>query len=455
MYKITILVLGIGLVYVGYRLHRAYKNIEREKEIIGYKIPTKDLPDPVFKSEKWEAILIDADISYTDGSHNVVPYDLDNDGRVELIANSYRSDALILYKYNKDPHDSSNWSRYVIDSSVGGGIPRTPIIEYLKSTIKEKFLGGYTGGAHYNAIADMNGDGRDDLIVAGDLKRYDVVWYQTPEDITNISAWKKHSVYKNDSHRTYHVETGDIDGDGDKDIVFATKTDNSLGWLENIGSVNNWPVTFVDTECFRAFNVRAADLDKDGKYEIIASEDDSALGGKLHVYSYSGNPRMRENWKRYDVAIFAIGHGVSVFKITDLDKDGDLDITACNHQGDVYVLENPYPSNVLSQWKKYEVTAKTTGAGDEFRDIGVGDIDNDGDDDIIVADEVQNMLIWFENPGISSSKNWVAHVVDKSNQYLKWCHSVELGDIDDDGDLDAAVAAAGSNVFLLYINNLN
>ena len=118
-------------------------------------------------------------------------------------------------------------------------------------------------------------------------------------------------------------------------------------------------------------------------------------------------------------------------------------------------MENPYPSNVLSQWKKYEVTAKTTGAGDEFRDIGVGDIDNDGDDDIIVADEVQNMLIWFENPGISSSKNWVAHVVDKSNQYLKWCHSVELGDIDDDGDLDAAVAAAGSNVFLLYINNLN
>ena len=44
-------------------------------------------------------MLIDAAIDYTDGAHNIEPYDIDGDGRLELIANSYRSDALMTYRY--------------------------------------------------------------------------------------------------------------------------------------------------------------------------------------------------------------------------------------------------------------------------------------------------------------------------------------------------------------------
>jgi len=64
------------------------------------------------------------------------------------------------------------------------------------------------------------------------------------------------------------------------------------------------------------------------------------------------------------------------------------------------------------------------------------------------------MIIWFENPGNVFSENWSTHIIDKSNQYLQWCHSVEMGDIDGDGNLDVAVAAAGSNTFLLYFNGI-
>ncbi len=60
--------------------------------------------------------------------------------------------------------------------------------------------------------------------------------------------------------------------------------------------------------------------------------------------------------------------------------------------------------------------------------------------------------MWFENPGATFCGGWREHVVDQSHVYLRWCHSVKLGDIDGDGDLDIAVAAAGSNVFLLYLN---
>lgn len=99
----------------------------------------------------------------------------------------------------------------------------------------------------------MDQNGRKDLVLAGDLKEFDIIWYKFPIDITDISAWEKHVVYRNDTHRTYHVETGDMDGDGYIDIVFGTKTDNSIGWLENIGLANNWPAVIIDTKCYRCF----------------------------------------------------------------------------------------------------------------------------------------------------------------------------------------------------------
>lgn len=451
---IIIVVFLIGVVYVSYRVHKVYKGIELDGVERGYNVPCKKLPTPVFQKGKWKGILIDADINFTDGAHNIVPYDLNNDGKIELVANSYRSDTLIFYKCVGNPREPSNWSRCVVDSSVGGGIPRRPVIKFIKSTLREKLLGGFTGGAHYTAIADINGDGRDDLIVAGDLKRFDIVWYEVPEDIMKAREWNKHVVYKNDSHRTYHVETGDIDSDGDQDIVFVTKTDNSIGWLKNNGSSSQWPITWIDNNCVRCFNARVADIDKDGQSDVIASEDDSTNGGILHLYSYSGDPLLQENWIDHTIASFPAGHGVSVFEIIDIDNDGDLDIVTDNHQGDVYILKNPWPDNIYEEWNKYKVSNYDVSSGHDFREIDVSDIDNDGDLDIIVADEGQNMIIWFENPGKVFSEKWALHIVDKSNQYLKWCHAVEMGDIDGDGDLDVAVAAAGSNTFLIYFKDM-
>jgi len=442
------------IIFVGYNLQRTLNNFESLKEKYGYKVPIANLTNPVYESDEWTGMLLDADITYNDGSHNVVPFDPDKDGKVEIISNSFRSDALMIYTYDGDIYELTNWTRYIIDASVGGGIARRPIIEFFKSLVKEKLLGWYTGGAHYTAIADMNGDGRDDLIVAGDLKKYDIVWYEAPEDITNVSAWKKHVAYKNDSHRTYHIETGDIDGDGGQDIVFATKTDNSFGWVKNMYPEENWDSIIIDAECVRAFYIRAADLDRNGKDEIIVSEDDSQNGGKLHLYTYSGNPLAQESWNDRIIASFPSGHGVSVFETWDFDDDGDIDIVTGNHQGDVYILINPYPENIYREWDKYKVNNYDINSGHDFREIDVGDIDNDGDYDIVVPDEANNMVIWFENPGNGISENWEFHVIDKSDQYLRWCHCAELGDIDSDGDLDILVSAPGSNSTLIYINEM-
>jgi hypothetical protein len=456
--------LGIGLsaavllaaiAYTGYRLDRARHELEWYKKTFGYRTPTVGVTGCVCQNPRWRGLLIDADIVYTDGAHNIEPFDIDGDGNLELVANSYRSDTLLVYKPAGDPAGAREWTRYVVDAQVGGGIPRHPAASYAKAALKRDLIDNYVEGAHYTAIADLSGDGVADFVVAGDLMRYDVTWYQTVAGMRRqMPSWTKHALYENDAHRTYHVETGDLDGDGDRDIVFTTKTDNSLGWLENRGPYCPWPVRTLDANCVRCFYARAVDLNGDGRAEVVASEDDTPRGGRLHLYTCSGAPGRAGSWKRYDIARLPPGHGISVFALRDLDGDGNCDIAAANHQGDICVLRNPGAQLVTQPWDMYLVTANGSHQGRDFREIDVGDIDLDGNPDIVVADEGQNAVVWYENPGATFCSGWREQVVDQSAVYLRWCHCVRLADLDGDGDLDIAVAAAASNTFLLYWNQV-
>lgn len=452
---LIVVLAGAGAVFLGYKISRAQNSLEQYKAIYGYDTPTEGLADCVFESPAWKGMLIDAAIAYTDGAHNIEPYDINGDGVLELVANSYRSDALMIYRAGlpDSPQDGGRWVRDVIDAGVGGGLPKVPMSKYAKGIFKQKMLGNFTEGAHYTAISDLSGDGRADLVVAGDLTRYDVVWYEAAAPGQAGPAWKKHVAYENDSHRTYHVETGDIDGDGDRDIVFATKTDHSLGWLENRRAGGPWPATMIDADCTRCFYARAVDLDGDGRAEIIASSDDwEGEGGRLCVYKHSGRPIVAGDWSRSDILSRPPGRGISVFVMVDMDDDGNLDIAGGNHQGDVLILRNPWPADVCAPWDSALVADGARAKGSDLREIDVGDIDGDGDPDIVVADEGRHAIVWYENPGATFVTDWPEHVVDQSQAYLRWCHSVKLGDVDDDGDLDIAVAAACSNVFLLYLN---
>ncbi len=91
---------------------------------------------------------------------------------------------------------------------------------------------------------------------------------------------------------------------------------------------------------------------------------------------------------------------------------------------------------------------------DNNSQVRVGDIDDDGRLDIVVTSSEQKgfPVSWYEAPSDPKYGTWIEHVVGQ----LDYCHSLQVGDIDNDGDPDimAAEMVKGSDPdqVVVYIN---
>ncbi len=123
---------------------------------------------------------------------------------------------------------------------------------------------------------------------------------------------------------TRSVFAKDVDGDGDIDVLSASALDNKIAWYENDGGS---PPTFservISTGAAGAHSVFATDVDGDGDIDVLsASRDDN----KISWYESDGGlpPTFTER-----VISTNANAAVSVFA-TDMDGDGDTDVLSAS-----------------------------------------------------------------------------------------------------------------------------
>jgi hypothetical protein len=107
--------------------------------------------------------------------------------------------------------------------------------------------------------------------------------------------------------------------------------------------------------------------------------------------------------------------------VGDINGDGYLDvIIGAENAGANGLVWYEYPA-----WIKHAV-----GSGEFTTDGQTGDVDKDGDVDIIGSD-INRGIFWYENPNTATASSWTAHKIGEG-----YGHDLEVGDVDGDDDLD-------------------
>lgn len=277
------------------------------------------------------------------------------------------------------------------------------------------------------AVGDLDGDGDMDMVTANFTNDNVSVFMNTGPIIFAPSV----SYNAHDGPRS--VALGDLDGDGDLDIAVANELSDNVSVLLNNGSG-----TFAPRVNYNAGNgpltVAIGDLDGDGDLDLTTANVNS---NNVSVLLNSGGGTFTP---RVD---HPVGNGPASVALGDLDSDGDVDVVAAN-----------YNVNTISVL--FNTGAATFSAPIDFftisnpRGVALGDLDGDGDLDVVTANDTCNGSITvMRNDGIGIFGSRVDYTGMPCSP-----QSVALTDLDEDGDLDAVTASSNgsSNMVSVFRN---
>lgn len=220
---------------------------------------------------------------------------------------------------------------------------------------------------------------------------------------------------------------GDLDGDGDVDVLTESGRDNGetlVGWHKNDGKGGFTYIRLSGGGFRKATQAAVADFDGDGDLDVAHGNADAGNG-------WPGGLSLLENGGKSGVFkehAFFTGEDATVTLAGDFDGDGSADIAYRNNDGRFVYLANTAKN--ATEWSD----PRTMGTEwDKLTPFHVLDVDGDGDADALFQRKLDGYEVevgWLENQ--LKGRKWQKHVIN-ANAALE---SITLLDYDRDGDLD-------------------
>jgi len=417
----------------------------------------------------YRTIIVNVDPTIKEGWPQYVDYrlvspsvgvaDIDDDGYMEIIMGESKFEDTTgknVYAFN---HDGTMVNGWPLEDVVLDRIRTSPVvIDIDKDDHYEIFLG--TSSLLQGWDSNGNSFGNWPVMLGGEIYGGPVV-----EDFDNngsldvlaTTVTGKIAIWDMNGNILYDwpVElpeftwstppVGDIDGDGDLELVVA-----GLGWLADSDyiyayhhdgtAVTNWPVNFSYNNIV-AHSPTIVDIDQNGTNEIIYCHDKLyAFNGDSTLYSAPGWP--------INLDSSCAGTGARNAIAGDIDSDGDIEIIV-NNNNKLFAFH--HDGTVVAGWPGPYISELLHSTP------VLGDIDNDGFQEIIISAPANHVhKVYAFNHDATLVPGWpksvgIDDMIANSGQFPQRSTPV-ITDIDNDGQIDI-VLTQGNRVYVWEVDS--
>ncbi|MBI5474640.1 MAG: T9SS type A sorting domain-containing protein, partial [Ignavibacteriae bacterium] len=295
-------------------------------------------------------------------AHDVEVGDLNGDGKLDIVV---RLGSLVIF-YQNNPN---SWTAVTANSRSSEG----------------------------TALGDIDGDGDLDIAING-------YWLENPKPAT--SPWTERLI--NSSWPSMvGVHIADVNGDGRKDVLLAPSESASgkLAWYESTAPrTGSWTEHVIDNTVSYIHTFKTADMDRDGDLDVVTAEMHQAPDpDEVSVYRNEGGAL---NWTQ----VVAGTTGSHNIRVADIGNDGDIDIIGANWNNGapggapITMWENLGGSSSglpLDSWRRHVIDSNKP-----WRAVFItaADLDGDSRKDILTGGW------WYKNPG-SPAGSWTRNTI--------------------------------------------